>query len=36
MADGATVSEETLGAAPSPPLPPDALIVLPVLSLIHI
>jgi ATP-dependent Lon protease len=34
MADAATGSEETLGAAPSPPLPPDALIIVPVRGLV--
>jgi ATP-dependent Lon protease len=34
MADAATVSEETLGSAPSPPLPPDALIIVPVRGLV--
>jgi ATP-dependent Lon protease len=34
MADAATVSEEALGAAPSPPLPPDALIILPVRGMV--
>jgi ATP-dependent Lon protease len=34
MADAATGSEETLGAAPSPPLPPDALIVVPVRGMV--
>ena len=34
MADAATGSEETLGSAPSPPLPPDALIIVPVRGLV--
>src|SRR5271156_2439859 len=34
MADAATGSEETLGSAPSPPLPPDALIILPVRGMV--
>ena len=34
MADAATVSEEALGAAPSPPLPADALIILPVRGMV--
>ena len=34
MADAATVSEEALGAAPSPPLPSDALIILPVRGMV--
>jgi ATP-dependent Lon protease len=34
MADAATGSEETLGAAPSPPLPPDSLIIVPVRGLV--
>ncbi len=34
MADAATGSEETLGAAPSPPLPPDALIIVPVRGMV--
>src|SRR6204780_5443495 len=34
MADAATGSEETVGAAPSPPLPPDALIIVPVRGLV--
>jgi ATP-dependent Lon protease len=34
MADAATGSEETLGAAASPPLPPDALIIVPVRGLV--
>ncbi len=34
MAEAATGSEETLGAAPSPPLPPDALIIVPVRGLV--
>jgi ATP-dependent Lon protease len=34
MADAATGSEETLGSAASPPLPPDALIIVPVRGLV--
>ena len=34
MADAATSSEETLGSAPSPPLPPDALIIVPVRGMV--
>ena len=34
MADAATGSEGALGAAPSPPLPPDALIIVPVRGLV--
>jgi ATP-dependent Lon protease len=34
MADAPTASEETHGAAPSPPLPPDALIIVPVRGLV--
>jgi ATP-dependent Lon protease len=34
MADAATGSEETLGSAPSPPLPPDALIIVPVRGMV--
>jgi ATP-dependent Lon protease len=34
MADATTGSEETLGAAPSPPLPPDSLIIVPVRGLV--
>jgi ATP-dependent Lon protease len=34
MADDATAPEETHGAAPSPPLPPDALIILPVRGMV--
>jgi ATP-dependent Lon protease len=34
MADAATGSEETLGAAPSPPLPPEALIIVPVRGMV--
>jgi ATP-dependent Lon protease len=34
MADAATGSEETLGATPSPPLPPDALIIVPVRGMV--
>jgi ATP-dependent Lon protease len=34
MADAATASEETLDAAPSPPLPPDALIIVPVRGMV--
>jgi ATP-dependent Lon protease len=34
MADAATGSETALGAAPSPPLPPDALIIVPVRGLV--
>jgi ATP-dependent Lon protease len=34
MADAATGSEETLGAIPSPPLPPDALIIVPVRGMV--
>ena len=34
MAEAATGSEETLGSAPSPPLPPDALIIVPVRGLV--
>ena len=34
MAEAATGSEETLGAAASPPLPPDALIIVPVRGLV--
>jgi ATP-dependent Lon protease len=34
MADAATGSEETLGSAPSPPLPPDSLIIVPVRGLV--
>ena len=34
MADAATGSEETLGAAPLPPLAPDALIIVPVRGLV--
>jgi ATP-dependent Lon protease len=34
MADAAAAPEETLGAAPSPPLPPDALIIVPVRGLV--
>jgi ATP-dependent Lon protease len=34
MADAATSSEGALGAAPSPPLPPDALIIVPVRGLV--
>jgi ATP-dependent Lon protease len=34
MADAATGSEAALGAAPSPPLPPDALIIVPVRGLV--
>jgi ATP-dependent Lon protease len=34
MADATIGSEETLGAAPSPPLPPDALIIVPVRGLV--
>ena len=34
MADAPAASEETLGAAPSPPLPPDALIVVPVRGMV--
>jgi ATP-dependent Lon protease len=34
MADAATSSEETLGSAPSPPLPPEALIIVPVRGMV--
>ena len=34
MADAPAASEETLGAAPSPPLPPDALIIVPVRGMV--
>jgi ATP-dependent Lon protease len=34
MADATTGPQETLGAAPSPPLPPDALIIVPVRGLV--
>jgi ATP-dependent Lon protease len=34
MADAVTGSEETLGAAPSPPLPEDALIIVPVRGMV--
>ena len=34
MADAATGSEAALGATPSPPLPPDALIIVPVRGLV--
>src|ERR1700678_4610244 len=34
MADAATGSEGALGAAPPPPLPPDALIIVPVRGLV--
>jgi ATP-dependent Lon protease len=34
MAEAATGSEETLGSAPSPPLPPDSLIIVPVRGLV--
>ena len=34
MTDAPAASEETLGAAPSPPLPPDALIVVPVRGMV--
>src|SRR5882757_10558277 len=34
MADAATVSEGALGTAPSEPLPPDALIIVPVRGLV--
>jgi ATP-dependent Lon protease len=34
MADAATVSEESPGTAPSPPLPPDALIIVPVRGMV--
>jgi ATP-dependent Lon protease len=34
MTDAATVSEESPGAAPSPPLPPDALIIVPVRGMV--
>src|SRR5271165_2691226 len=34
MADAATGSEETIGAAPSPPLPPDSLLVVPVRGMV--
>ena len=34
MTDAPTVSEESPGAAPSPPLPPDALIIVPVRGLV--
>jgi ATP-dependent Lon protease len=34
MADAETVSEESLGAAHSPPLPPDALIIVPVRGMV--
>jgi ATP-dependent Lon protease len=34
MADAATGSEEALGSAPSPPLPPDSLIIVPVRGLV--
>jgi ATP-dependent Lon protease len=34
MADATTGSQETLGSAPSPPLPPDALIIVPVRGLV--
>ena len=34
MTDASTVSEESPGAAPSPPLPPDALIIVPVRGMV--
>jgi ATP-dependent Lon protease len=34
MADATIGSEETLGAAPSPPLPPDSLIIVPVRGMV--
>ena len=34
MADATTASEESPGAAPSPPLPPDALIIVPVRGMV--
>ena len=34
MADAVTSSEETLGSAPSPPLPPEALIIVPVRGMV--
>jgi ATP-dependent Lon protease len=34
MADAAIGSEETLGSAPSPPLPPDALVIVPVRGMV--
>jgi ATP-dependent Lon protease len=34
MADAATSSQETLGSAPSPPLPPEALIIVPVRGMV--
>jgi ATP-dependent Lon protease len=34
MTDASTVSEESAGAAPSPPLPPDALIIVPVRGMV--
>jgi ATP-dependent Lon protease len=34
MADATTGAEETLGSAPSPPLPPDALIIVPVRGMV--
>ena len=34
MADAQVASEETLGAAPSPPLPPEALIIVPVRGMV--
>jgi ATP-dependent Lon protease len=34
MADAATGSEETLGSTPSPPLPPDSLIIVPVRGMV--
>ena len=34
MTDATTVSEDSPGAAPSPPLPPDALIIVPVRGLV--
>ena len=34
MADATTGSEETLGSAPSPPLPDDSLVIVPVRGLV--
>ncbi|HEY1780788.1 MAG TPA: endopeptidase La [Roseiarcus sp.] len=34
MTDAEVASEDTLGAAPSPPLPPDALIIVPVRAMV--
>ena len=34
MADAAIGSEDTLGSAPSPPLPADALIIVPVRGMV--